>query len=80
MITKERLLSGLEELIYVEEGLITLFTSFTKSLVKHTEGVPEDKAKEMDRMLTRLHTDSTRHKKIIDDMVLKIEEAAKNEY
>ena len=43
MITKDRFLAGLYELIFVEEGMVTLFANFSKALVEHTEGMEEEK-------------------------------------
>ncbi len=80
MITKDRLLAGLSESTYVEEGMITVFTNFTKALVKLTEGLEEEKAKKIDHLLTRLYKDSSRHKKMIEDLIKKIEKSPKNEY
>lgn len=80
MITKDRLLAGLRESTYVEEGMITVFTNFTKALVKLTEGMGKEKAKKIDHLLTRLHRDSSRHKKMIEDLIKKIEKSPKNEY
>ena len=80
MITKDRLLSGLNESTYVEEGMITVFTNFTKALVKLTEGMEEEKAKKIEKLLTRLYKDSTRHKNMVDELIKKIENNPRNEY
>lgn len=80
MIKKERLLAGLNELVYVEEGMVTLFANFSKVMVRETEDIEEDKKKEMEKLLSRLHRDSSRHKDLIDDMVREVEASEKNEY
>lgn len=80
MITKKRLLAGLSESIYLEEGLITVFTNFAKALVKLTEDMEEEKAKKIDKLLTRLYNDSTKHKNMIEELTAKIEKSPKNEY
>ncbi|MFQ5952638.1 MAG: hypothetical protein ACE5JK_04440 [Candidatus Omnitrophota bacterium] len=80
MISKDRLLSGLYELVYVEEGMVTLYASFSKGLLKLTEGLEEDKKKEIEKMLNRLYRDSSRHKEIIDNLAKKVEESPRDEY
>lgn len=82
MITKERLLAGLHELVYVEEGLVTVYASFGKVLVAEVpddEVSPEVKEK-MKNLLSTLHRDSTRHKEIVDGLLLKVEGSTRNEY
>lgn len=80
MITKSRLLAGLNELIYVEEGMITLFANFSKELVKFTEALDEGKKAEMVKLLSRLYNDSSRHKEIVDGLIREIESGRKDEY
>lgn len=80
MITKERLLAGLDELIEVEEGVITLYANFSKALLKQTPQVDKDKKKEMTKLLSVLYRDSARHKEIIDSMIEDVQKGSKNEY
>ena len=80
MITKERLLAGLYEIIFVEEGMITLFANFSKVLVGLTEGMEEDKKKAIEKQLSILYRDSSRHKETIDNMMRQVEASTKNEY
>lgn len=80
MITKSRLLAGLNELIYVEEGMITLFANFSKELVKFTEALDEGKKAEMVKLLSRLYNDSSRHKEIVDGLIREIEVGRRDEY
>lgn len=80
MITKERLLSGLHEATYVEEGMMTFFANFTKALTTHAEGIEGEKKKEIDKMLSLLNRDSARHKKMVEELIEKIERSEKNEY
>ena len=80
MIKKERLLAGLHELVYVEEGMVTLFANFSKVMIRETADLDEDKKKEMEKLLTRLYRDSSRHKEIVDEMIRNVEASAKNEY
>ena len=80
MITKERLLTGLHELVYVEEGMVGMFANFAKALVQHTEGIEEDKKKKIESLLSTLNRDSLRHKETIDSMILEVEASDKNEY
>ncbi len=80
MITKERLLAGLEELVHVEESAITLYVNFSKALLKHTDEIPEDKKEEITKLLSVLYRDSARHKELIDNMTSNITKGAVNEY
>ena len=80
MITKDRLLAGLHELVYVEEGMVTMFANFTKALVLNTEGMEEGKKKEIEKLLSMLHRDSSKHKEMIENMIREIEKSSKNEY
>lgn len=80
MITKERLLAGLHEIIYIEEGMVGMFASFTKALTKVAEDLDEDQKKEIEKLLSRLHRDSARHKKTIEEMAVEIEGGKINEY
>ncbi|MFC1570268.1 hypothetical protein ACFL4E_00610 [Candidatus Omnitrophota bacterium] len=80
MITKERLLAGLHELVYVEEGMIGMFTGFAKALVQHTEDMEEEKKKDINKMLSLLQNDSAKHKKMIEELTREIEESKKHEY
>ena len=80
MITKMRLLAGLNELIEVEEGVMTLYANFSKALLKETQVVGKEKKEQMRKMISVLYRDSARHKETVDNMVLDIEKSAKNEY
>ncbi|MGB2660909.1 MAG: hypothetical protein WBB86_00655 [Candidatus Omnitrophota bacterium] len=80
MMIKERLLAGLDELLHVEEEVVTLYANFSKAILKETEGVEEDKRKDIEKMLTRLYKDSSRHEKVIKDLIEQVEASAKNEY
>lgn len=80
MITKERLLAGLHEATYVEEGMMTFFANFSKALVSHTEGMEDEKKKEIDKMLSLLNRDSARHKKMVEELIEKLEGSSRDEY
>ena len=80
MITKERLLAGLHEIIYVEEGMVTMFASFTKVLVKMEPELGSEKKKEIEKLLSRLHKDSTRHKKTTEEMSMQIGKDPRDEF
>ena len=80
MITKERLLAGLKELVYVEEGMTTMFVGFAKALVNETRGMDPEKKKEIDKMLSVLYKDSSRHKEMVEKLVSIVEASSKNEY
>lgn len=80
MIGKIRLLAGLEEIIHVEEGMITMLANFSKVLVDEVKEIDEEKKRYLKKLLTRLYTDSTRHKNTIDELILKIEASERNEY
>lgn len=80
MISKERLLGGLNEIIYVEEGMLTTLASFSKAMVEHAEEIKDEEKKNMLKMLTRLYNDSTRHKEKVTELLKKVERSDKNEY
>ncbi len=80
MISKERLLAGLHELVYVEEGMVTLYANFSKALVSYTEGMEGTKKKEIGKLLSRLYRDSSRHKETVDKMIGEIEADPRDEY
>ena len=80
MITKQRLLAGLHELAYVEEGMVTLYANFSKALVSQTEGLEESKKRTMRKQLSVLYRDSSRHKETVDKIIEQVEKAAKDEY
>ncbi len=80
MITKERLVPALHELVYVEEGMVTLYASFDEALVNLAEDIEEEKKGRMKKLLSRLYRDSAKHKETVDNMVRRIEGASKNEY
>lgn len=80
MISRERFAAGLHEIIYVEEGMVTMLANFAKVMVAHTEGMDEGKKKKMTDLLTIIYNDSTRHKKIIDSMMHEVERGTRNEY
>ncbi len=80
MMTKERLIASLTEMIYVEEGMVTLFTHFSQALVDETEGLDEEKRKDIKKLLSALYRDSARHKEAVEDMITQVETGDKNEY
>lgn len=80
MISKERLLAGLGEMAFVEEGMVTLFANFSKVMVSQTSGIEESEAREMDKLLSVLYRDTARHKETIDLIVEEIRGDKKNEY
>ena len=73
MISRTRLLAGLNEIIFVEEGMTTLFANFAKELVSFAPDIKEDDKKEMVKLLSRLHRDSSRHKETVDRLIRQIE-------
>ena len=80
MITKERLLGGLNELVHVEEGVITLYANFSKALLRETPDIEKDKKEQIIKSLSVLYRDSTRHKKMIDKMIESVTKSKKHEY
>ncbi|MDP8299779.1 MAG: hypothetical protein P9L88_07775 [Candidatus Tantalella remota] len=80
MMIKERLIASLNELIYVEEGMVTLFTHFSQALVDETEGLDEAKRKDIKKLLSVLYRDSSRHKEAVENMISQVEAGGKNEY
>jgi len=80
MILKARLLGGLHELTYVEEGMVTLFANFSKSLLKETKNIDSQKKEKINTILTKLYRDSTRHKEMVDNIIEDVRKASKDEY
>jgi len=80
MITKERLLGGLNELIHVEEGVITLYANFSKALLRETPEVEKDTKEKIIKLLSVLYRDSTRHKEMVDKMIENVTKSKKDEY
>ena len=80
MITKDRLLAGLEEAVQVEEGMVTLYANFSKALLKEAGDISGEKKEKIAKMLSQLHRDSTRHKELIDKMTEDVRRGAGNEY
>lgn len=80
MITKTRLLSGLKEMVYVEEGLVTVLANFSKAVIAVSKEIPEEKKSEMIKILSKLYKDSTRHKEKMDEIIDKVEKSLINEY
>ena len=80
MITKERLLSGLRELIHVEEDAVAVYTKFTKALIKKTEAVGKEKREKMEKILSKLYQESARHKETINNLYEAVEKGIRNEY
>ena len=80
MITKKRLVAGLEELIHVEEDAIALYANFSKALVKETSGIAKGKKEEMIKLLNVLYRDSARHKEMVTNTAQQIAGDANNEY
>lgn len=70
----------MNELTFVEEGMITFFVNFTKELVKFAEGIDDEKKKEMVKLLERLYRDSFRHKEMVDSLVRELERSVRDEY
>jgi len=72
VITKERFLAGLHELVYVEEGMITVFANFSKVLADQAEDIDQEKREQIKKLLSRLNRDSSRHKEMIDELIYKV--------
>ena len=68
MITKERLVSGLNEMIFVEEGMVSQHVGFSKALINHLE-IDNDKKTKIEKLLFVLQRDSSRHKDTIEKMI-----------
>jgi len=80
MITKQRLLAGINEMRYVEESMVTFLANFSKAVVNETEDLKEEKKKELKKLLLKLYNDSSRHEAIIIDMAETIEKSSRDEY
>jgi len=80
MITKQRLLAGINEMRYVEESMVTFLANFSIALVNETDDLKEEKKKELKKLLLKLYNDSSRHEATIIEMAETIEKSSKNEY
>ena len=77
---KDRLLTALQELIYVEEGMVGMYANFSMALVRETKELDGEKKKELQTILSRLNMDSSRHKDMIVSLVNEIRQSDKDEY
>lgn len=80
MIAKKELLSGLHELIHIEEGIITLYINFTRILLKRVKDMDQDMKDRLETSLAEIYADSTRHKQTVYRLVKKIRESKRDEY
>jgi len=80
LITKTRLLAGLNELVYVEEGMVAVFANFSKALVRDDDTLTDKEKDEILKLLTRLHNDSAKHREKIEEIISRVEEEVVNEY
>ena len=62
MLTKEKVLTNLEEILELEEGMVTLLTNFSLALVEITEGIDEEKINKIHESLSRLHNECALHR------------------
>jgi len=74
------LIAGLNEAIYVEEGMVTFFANFAKALVGHTKSMDSEKKKDINGLLTILHRDSSKHKEMVENLIVEIERSPKDEF
>ena len=68
------------ELLEVEEHAVTIYANFIKALVRETEGMSEEKKKEIEKLLNRLYRDSSRHKETVDNLIEQLGASPRNEY
>jgi hypothetical protein len=80
MISHERLLAGLKELVYVEEGIVEMLANFTKGVMAHSQDLDPEDRKKITKLLTRLYSDSRRHWDTVENMVRSIESENRDEY
>lgn len=80
MITKARLLAALGELIYVEEGMITVLANFSKAVIAVSEEISEENKKEMMKILSKLYKDSAKHKEKVTALIRKVEKGTTDVY
>ncbi|NQT33113.1 MAG: hypothetical protein HQ594_05525 [Candidatus Omnitrophica bacterium] len=80
MMNKPRLLAALKEMIFVEEGMVTLFANFDKVLVQHVDELDEERKKEITKLLSKLNRDSSRHKETIDGLIEQVRKSDRDEY
>jgi len=80
MIKKDKLIKGLQELIYYEEGMVTLYVNFSKVLLKRIKDIDEDKRTEIEESLFQLYQDSSRHRELLQGLTKEIRSSHRNEY
>ncbi|MDD4956395.1 MAG: hypothetical protein PHH49_01850 [Candidatus Omnitrophica bacterium] len=80
MISRERLIAGLQEVIYVEEGMVTMFTKFSEGLLAHAEDIDDVTKGKIKKILHKLHSDSTRHKAAVEGIARRVEAGGRSEY
>ncbi|MFH1395104.1 MAG: hypothetical protein ABIH09_03005 [Candidatus Omnitrophota bacterium] len=80
MISKQRLLAGINEMKHVEESMVTFFANFSKAVVNETESLSEEAKSKIRKSLTKLYKDSSRHGEIIEKIADRIEKDTKNDY
>lgn len=80
MITKANLLAGLKELVNAEEGMVTLYANFAKVLVSHTDELSGEEKEIMEKYLSELYKDSSRHYETVNNMIREITGSSQDEY
>lgn len=80
MITKANLLAGLKELVNAEEGMVTLYANFAKVLVSHTDELSGEEKEIMEKHLSELYKDSSRHYETVNNMIREITGSSQDEY
>jgi hypothetical protein len=78
MISKKRLLAGLREIEYVEEGMVTVLANFSKVIVDKAAGFDAEAKEGMKKILSRLYKDSSRHREMARELILKVEKSVKD--
>ncbi len=80
MLTKEKVLTNLDEIMELEEGMVTLLANFSLALVKITEGIAEEKIVKIHESLSQLHNECALHREIIFGLIEQVKGSPKNEY
>ena len=78
MIKKKGLIEILYKALDSEEEANNHFYTYTINSLKYYKWLSEDKKEEIMRLLTRLRSDSQRHKSMVDKLIQHVEEGNKN--
>jgi rubrerythrin len=79
MISKDELTRMLRDASDLEEASMGFFTGFVEKYFDWT-GFPSDKVSEAKKLIEKLRTDSEKHNKIVENLLVWISERGENEF